>query len=241
MPARDAFIKYGNEKDDINTGGIKMPSEIRARTKAGYRRRSAVIITFIALLACFSLVMVIFNLIKGGYLFSLAWFIAMVLAATYVFIRINAVYTTYISTDRTSLYLKNWNNDFLPYDYENKIKILSEFIPAKIKLVEIPLNEIQTILIGTKNFVKRNISKESEFIENIGKLEKSKDFYRKRTVSSMDIFYVETYDGECYYMPIVKFESNDVAKIVQAVMRKNPELIFKSSSRDYRRLLTRRA
>lgn len=218
-----------------------MPSEIRARTKAGYRRRSTIIITFVALLSCFSLVMVIFNLIRGGYLLSLAWLIAMVLAATYVFIRINTVYTTYIATDRSSLYLKNWSNDFLPYDYENKIKILSEFIPAKIKLVEIPLNEIQTILIGTKNFIKRNISKDKEFMENIGKLEKSKDFYRKRTVSSMDIFYVETYDGECYYMPIVKFDTNDVAKITQIVMRKNPELIFKSSNREYRRLLIRRA
>lgn len=49
-----------------------------------------------------------------------------------------------------NLFMKNWNNDFLPYDYDNKVKILSEFIPAKTKIVEIPLNEISKVLIGTK-------------------------------------------------------------------------------------------
>ena len=87
--------------------------------------------------------MIIYNLIKGNYLFSVAWLIAAILAGTYVLIRINTVYATYIMTDRKSLYMKNWSNDFLPYDYDNKVKILSEFIPAKTKLVEIPLDEIR--------------------------------------------------------------------------------------------------
>ncbi len=87
-------------------------------------------------------------------MFSIAWFIATILASTYVLIRINTVFATYISTDRMNLFMKNWNNDFLPYDYDNKVKILSEFIPAKTKIVEIPLNEISTVLIGTKEFYK---------------------------------------------------------------------------------------
>ena len=132
--------------------------------------------------------------------------------------------------------MKNWNNDFLPYDYDNKVKILSEFIPAKTKIVEIPLNEISKVLIGTKNFIKRNVAPDSDFVKNIRVLEKSKDFYKKKTISSMDILYVETFEKECYYMPIVKFDMRNVTKIVQMIQRINPELLIRVSSREYRTL-----
>ena len=107
-----------------------MASSVKACTNSRYRKTNIVIITILSLLSCFALVMVIYNLIKGSYLFSIAWFIATILASTYVLIRINTVFATYISTDRMNLFMKNWNNDFLPYDYDNKVKILSEFIPA---------------------------------------------------------------------------------------------------------------
>ena len=110
--------------------------------------------------------MVIYNLIKGSYLFSIAWFIATILASTYVLIRINTVFATYISTDRMNLFMKNWNNDFLPYDYDNKVKILSEFIPAKTKIVEIPLNEISTVLILIRTYVDANAVAKNHAIEN---------------------------------------------------------------------------
>lgn len=213
-----------------------MASGIKACTRPGYRRKNTVMILLITLLSFFALVMVIYNLIKGSYLFSLAWFIATILASTYVLIRINTVYPTYIVSDRSNIYMKNWTNDFFPYDYDHKIKILSEFIPAKTKIVEIPMDEIRMVLIGTKNFIKRNIDSKMGFVENVKSLEKSKDFYRKRTISTMDIFYVETYDRECYYMPIVKFDSKDVIKIVQSIQRKNPDTTVKSSSKDYRAL-----
>lgn len=121
-----------------------MATSVKACSNSSYRRKNTIIISIVALLSCFALVMVVYNLIKGSYLFSAAWFIATILAFTYVLIRINTVYTTYVSTDRNNVYMKNWTNDFLPYDYDNKIKILSEFIPAKTKLVEIPIEEIRS-------------------------------------------------------------------------------------------------
>lgn len=81
--------------------------------------------------------------------------------------------------------MKNWNNDFLPYDYDNKVKILSDLYRQKTKIVEIPLKEISKVLIGTKNFIKRNVAPDSDFVKNIRVLEKSKDFYKKKTISSM--------------------------------------------------------
>lgn len=157
-----------------------MASSVKACTNSRYRKTNIVIITILSLLSCFALVMVIYNLIKGSYLFSIAWFIATILASTYVLIRINTVFATYISTDRMNLFMKNWNNDFLPYDYDNKVKILSEFIPAKTKIVEIPLNEISTVLIGTKNFIKRNVAPDSDFVKNIRVLKSRKIFIRRK-------------------------------------------------------------
>lgn len=213
-----------------------MASELRARTGAAYRRRNTIILIILALLSCFALAMTVYNLIKGNYMFFVAWLIATILAATYVLIRVNTVYPTYIAADKQNIYMKNWTNDFLPYDYGSKIKILSEFIPAKTKIVEIPIDEINTIIIGTKNFIKRNVGAETDFAKNIRALEKTKDFYRKKTVSSMDIFYVETYNGECYYMPISRFDTGSVMKIVRLIQRVNANVLVKSGSRDYRAL-----
>ncbi len=216
-----------------------MAAEVRARTKAAYRRKNTIFLFILVLLSCFALVMSAYNLVKGSWLFFVAWLIATILAFTYVLIRINTVYPTYILSDRDYIYMKNWTNDFLPYDYGNKVKILSEFIPAKTKIVEIPIDEISTIIIGTKNFIKRNVGAETEFVKNIRQLEKTRDFYRKKTVSSMDIFYVGTYSGECYYMPIVKFDTGNVIKIVRAMQNVNPGLVIKTSGRDYRSLRVR--
>lgn len=214
-----------------------MATEIRARTRAGVRRKNTVVLSAMTLLSVFALVMTVYNLVKGSWLFCIAWLIALILAATYVFIRINTIFPTYIATDRVNLYMKNWSNDFLPYDCNNKIKILSEFIPAKTKLVEIPLDEIHSVVIGTKNFIKRNTDPSMQFHKSLKKLEKTKDFYKKKTISSMDIIYVETYARECYYMPIVNFDTKDVIKIVQVMQRKNADLELKCSSREFRSLL----
>ena len=79
-----------------------------------------------------------------------------------------------------------------------------------------------------------------EFTGNVKALETSKDYYRKRTISSMDIFYAETYDRECYYMPIVEFDTKNLTKIIQVIQRLNPDLVFKSSNKTYRKLMIKK-
>ena len=213
-----------------------MTTELKACTNARYRRTNTIIIGIAGALTLLSLIMAIVSIARGEFLFMTAWLIAMILLGTYIIIRINTIFATSVSTDMVNLYMKNWDNDFLPYDYGNKIKILSEFIPAKTKTLEIPLGEIRVAMIGTKNFIKRNLETETAFSKNVRALENSKDFYRKRTISIMDIFYVETYDGDCCYMPVVQFDTKELAKILHAMRRRNPELIIKSGLRAFKRL-----
>ncbi|MBR0028364.1 MAG: hypothetical protein IJP58_06935, partial [Clostridia bacterium] len=129
-----------------------MTTELKACTNARYRRTNTIIIGIAGALTLLSLIMAIVSIARGEFLFMTAWLIAMILLGTYIIIRINTIFATSVSTDMVNLYMKNWDNDFLPYDYGNKIKILSEFIPAKTKTLEIPLGEIRVAMIGTKNF-----------------------------------------------------------------------------------------
>lgn len=206
----------------------------KACTNKNYRRSNGIKIGILILLSVLALVMLIIDFINGKILWGIFWLIAMILALSYVVIRINAVYTTYLATDKKNLYMKNWTNDFLPYDSQHGIRIFREFIPAKTKLIEIPIDEISAVLIGTKNFIKRYGSDNDNFRHGIMPLEKSKDFYQKKSLQSMDLIYVSTYDDECYYMPISKFNPRDVGKILQYVHRANPDAELRINSREFR-------
>ena len=214
--------------------------EVKACTDKKYRRNSAIAIGIVALFSALALALMIYSFATGKILFAVSYLIALILAVTFIMIRINSVFTTYLATDYNNVYVKNWVNNFLPYDAENKLSIISEFIPAKTHLLEIPISEIKSVYIGTKNFIKRSSGPDSDFSNDVKKYESSKDRYKKKTITSMDIIYFETYTGESCYMPIVRFNSRDVMKVINAIQRKNPDTGFKVSSRDYRSIRTAR-
>ena len=205
-----------------------------ACTNKSYRRNSGIAIGILSALSLLALVMLIFDFINGRILWGIFWILALILALSYVIIRINSVYTTYLASDKKNVHMKNWSNDFLPYDADNKIKFIREFIPARTKLIQIPIEDIATVLIGTKNFIKRYGEDNEDFRINLKPLEKSKDYYQKKTVQSMDLIYVSTYDGECYYMPIVKFTPRDVSRVLQFIQRANPEAEIRVNSKEFR-------
>lgn len=213
-----------------------MKFTVKAATSKKYRGRSELIIGIVGLLSCFGLVMLIYEFVTGNVLFGISYTIATFLGFTYVIIRMNTVFATYLAMDRERLYMKSWENDFLPYNTDCRVKLVCEFIPAKTKFTEVPIDEIALIIIGTKNFIKRNVSNGSPFLERVKEFENTRDYYRKKTVSAMDMFYVETYDGSCCHMPIDRFEASNVIKIVKGIMKNNANAVVKAGSRDYRSL-----
>ena len=145
-----------------------------------------------------------------------------------------AVFLLYLATDKQNVYMNTWSNDFLPYDASNKIKIIREFIPAKTKLIKIPIDEISSVVIGTKNFIKRYAEESIDFRQKVKPFEKSKDYYQKKAVNNMDLFFVTTLDGSAYFMPIEKFSPRDVSRVIQFIQRLNPEMNIKINSRNFR-------
>ncbi len=211
-----------------------MNGEITARTSGKYRRINTIFVAVSTAVMIVGIIGIIYSIAHSSWLFAASYFIGLILLFTYVMIRVNTVYTTYLMYDDDCVVMKNWTNDFLPYDVGNKFKVLSEFIPARTKITEIPVEEIDKVLIGTKNFIKRNVDGDDLFLERIAPYEKTKDYYQKRTVSGMDIFYVHTIDNESYYMPIMNFNTKAVKKILTNTLLANPEIDFRSSSRTYR-------
>ncbi|MCD8391058.1 MAG: hypothetical protein LUD03_04375, partial [Firmicutes bacterium] len=128
-----------------------MKIAVKACTSAKYRRKNTIFLIIGMLVSIVGIVMMIYSLINSNWLFAASYFIALILLITYMSIRFCAAYTTYLATDRENIYMKTWSNNFLPYDVDNKIKILSEFIPARTKLIEIPISDISEIIVGTKN------------------------------------------------------------------------------------------
>lgn len=207
---------------------------VKAGTCKSYRRKSSVAITLVAVLSCVGVGLLIYSLVNASYLFAISYFIAVILGFTYVFIKYNTVYTTYLATDRQSIYIKNWENGFFPYDALNKIRIISEFVPAKTYLTEIPIDDIAVIMIGTKNFIMRHGQPKEDFILKLDEIESNLSASKIKKISAMDLVYVETHEGKCGFMPVTEFSKRDVTKIIQLVMRKNPEVEVKVNSRSYR-------
>ena len=122
----------------------------------------------------------------------------------------------------------------MPYAAGFPVAVLREFIPAKTELIEVPINEISAVYIGTKNFIKRTAKTAAGFMDDIEPFEKSKDFTVKRTVQTMDILYVETFDGDYAYMPVTGFSKKAVHRLLKHINLRNQETEFQVYSRSFR-------
>ena len=55
----------------------------------------------------------------------------------------------------------------------------------------------------------------------------------------MDLFYIETTDGECSFMCIDGFDAKKVVDVIGEVYIANPEIYVKVGSSDYRKYIKR--
>jgi len=206
----------------------------KACTHKKYRRKNKIILSIMTALSILSLIMLVFSFVTEKILFGLSWLIAFILLASYVLIRYNTVFPTYLATDKKNIYMNTWKNDFFSYDVSNKIKIIREFVPSKTKLIKIPIDKISSIVVGTKNSVKKYAEENEEFQKQVQPFETSKDFAQKKAVNSMDLFFVTTTEGTSYFMPIENFSPRDVSRVLQFIQRLNPEINIKVNSRTFR-------
>ena len=211
-----------------------MAFSVRARTNSAYRRKSFIIMAVISVIALVAVGLAIYNLIGAKPLFVISYLVAAFLCLTFVVIRANTVYSTYIAADKKNVYMRRWDNGFMPYETRFPVAVLREFVPAKTELLEIPISEIREVYIGTKNFLKRTAKTADEFSEIVEPFEKSKDFSVKRTVQTMDIIYIETFDNDFAYMPIVNFPKKTIHRLLKHINLRNQQTEFHIYSRAFK-------
>lgn len=211
-----------------------MAYSVKAMTKPSYRRKSFITIAILSVVALAAVILAVYNLVSNKPLFVISYLIAALLCVTYVAIRANTVYTTYAAADKRSIYMRRWDNGFMPYATKFPVAILREFIPAKTELLEIRIDEISDVYIGTKNYLKRTVKTADEFMDELEPFEKSKDFTVKRIVQTMDIFYVETFDGDYAYMPITMFSKKAILRLLKHINLRNQQTEFHIYSRAFK-------
>lgn len=211
-----------------------MAYSVKATSDSSIRGKAMMGIALYAALAVFSLIMAIYDISTARIIFGVLFGLVAIVFVLLLLLKLNSVFGTYIKVKDDNLYMKSWMNDFLPYDPNGGF--LSDMKPSKTKLTEIPVEEIDTVLIGTKDFVKRNVSGSGKKLARaLYPYERSRS--KKELISSMDIFYVETIDNDCSFMCVYGYDPESVVNIIGELYEINPDIYIKVGSRAYKRYI----
>lgn len=206
---------------------------IKATVRASSQGKTVVVIFLYALLTLFSVAMAIFDFVSGQVLFGVLFVMATTIFVILLLIKGNATFGTSIKIKDNELHMKSWADYFLPYDVNGGI--LSDLKPAKTKITVVPIEEVTMVLIGTKEFVKRNATTAGKrFIKALFPYEHSSSKAKKNMLSAIDLFYVETVDNDCSFMCIHDYDPKDVTGILKKLHEINPDTIIKVNSREYK-------
>ena len=143
--------------------------------------------------------MAFYDMATGKRLFGILFLIAAVIFIILLLIKGNTVFGTSLKVKGNTLYLKKWDNSFLPYNADSGL--FSDLMPAKTKTVLVDVDDITSIFIGTKEFIKRNLTESGKrFIKALYPYEHSSKKSKQTMVAGLDMFYLETKDGDCAFM-----------------------------------------
>lgn len=187
-----------------------METFLKASVNAKLRRNATVKISLVGTVTLVGLVLSLYSLFTANFLFFVWYFIAFVLGLSYVVIRVNSVFPTYLSVENDKLMMSVWDNGIVPYKLPENPTFLSDFMPEKIKKEEINLSEIAEVYIGSKRFFERNLD-EAKYPETLKKLCENK--HLENTVKRMDFILVIAKDGESCFMPVTDFDIEALADI----------------------------
>ena len=198
------------------------------------RVKTTMFIIIYAVLALFSLVMGFYDIATDKVLFGILFLIASLIFIILLLINGNAVFGTYLRFRDGKLYMKSWPNYFLPYNMDGGF--FSDLKPSKTKLTSIPADEISSIHVGTKDYIKRNISDAGKkFIRAIYPYEHSSKKSRRNMITGIDIFYIETVSNNCAFMCIQDFAEKKVVDVMHEISLANPNVTIKVNSREYKK------
>lgn len=208
----------------------------KAALSPGKRNFNLAKITVVAVICVVGILLSVYSITVKNYLFAALYIIAAILGLMYVVIKVNTVMPTYIAVDDSNVYMQCWDNGVFAYKVNFKPAFLADFIPAKVQKKEIPIENIKSIHIGSKNYLVRNLE-ETVFPEEIEKATE----HRKHDVEvmrKMDILCITDSDNNVNFMSVTDTDTAALARVINYIHRKNEEADIKCNLRDLRSRLT---
>ena len=178
------------------------------------RRDYIIKISLVGSVSLAGLVLAIYSLVIGKFLFVIWYFAAFILGFSYVIIRINTAFPTYIASTSQEVILSFWKNGVMPYTLPEKPTFISDFIPEKVKTLRIPMGDIDAVLIGSKKYLEKNLSPE-EFPKILTRL--SENNHLSRTIRRMDFICIKTKFGDNCFMSVTDFDVQGLLDFVNTV------------------------
>lgn len=183
------------------------------------RRDHVIKISLVGSVSLLGLVLGIYSLVINNILFALWYALAFVLGLSYVIIRINACFPTFIATDGEKVVLSKWKNGIMPYTLPEKPTFISDFIPEKVNTSEIAMEDIDAVIIGSRRFLKKNLAEE-EYPEILARLDLNKHF--DNVLKRMDFLFVRTKEGENCFMSVTDFDLFGIRDFLDIVEKSCP-------------------
>lgn len=204
------------------------------------KRTRGMIFSGILMFLCVgALLLSIYSFASENVVFGISYIIAIILGFSYIVIKVNQLFSTYIATDDENIIFRCWDNHFFPYNAWNGIPVIREFIPARSEIITIPMKEINTIIIGTKSYIKRNAENDA-FNKEVLPYEKHKYSSITGMLDKANILYISTKSDECCFMSIDGFNPKDTMEVLNHFTSFCDEDVdIKINSRAFKRYLKR--
>lgn len=181
---------------------------------ANVRRNHIIKISLVGSVCLLGLVLCVYSLVIKSFLFALWYALAFVLGLSFVIIKINACFPTFIMADSEKVTLSAWKNGIMPYTLPENPNFLSDFIPDKIKISEIAMEDITSVIIGSRKFLKKSLSEE-EYPEILKRLDDNKHF--DGVLKRMDFIFIRAKSGENCFMSVTDFDLLGIKDFLEVV------------------------
>lgn len=208
----------------------------KASLSQNKKRINIIKISIVGVICTIGFILACFSVYIKSYIYATLYLIAVVLGLAYVIIKINSVMPAYIAADNDKIYLQCWDNGAFPYKINFKPSFLADFVPAKVQKKEIPISGIKNMMIGSKNYLIRNLE-DTDFSKQITDISNSRHT-EHGAIRKMDFVCITDNSDNVYFMPVTDMDPDSLAKVVNLVHRKNEAVQIKCNLRQIRNRLT---
>lgn len=178
------------------------------------RRDNIIKISLVGSVCLLGLILCIYSLATSSFLFALWYALAFVLGLSYVIISINACFPTFLATDGEKVVLSVWENGIMPYTLPEKPNFISDFIPEKIKTIEVAMEDIGMVSVGSLRLIKKSIPEE-DMPEIFKRLGGNKHF--DTVLKRMDFLFIKTKDDKICFMSVTDFDIPELSRFLDVI------------------------